>query len=135
MNRRESIVAVVAFLAAAASVLSLAQPQGKVWRIGYLSPSEAPVNSQYTAAFLRRMGELGYVEGKNLVIEWRSADGNLERLPGLASELVELKVDVIVAVASPAIGAAQKATTTVPIVMAITGDPVGSGFVKSLARP
>jgi putative ABC transport system substrate-binding protein len=81
------------------------------------------------------MRELGYVEGKNLVVEWRSADGELERLPGLAAELVQLKVDVIVAVASPAIGAVQKATTTIPIVMAITGDPVGSGFVKSLAHP
>ena len=81
------------------------------------------------------MRELGYVEGKNLIVEWRSADGELERLPGLAAELVQLKMDVIVAVASPAIGAAQKATTTIPIVMAITGDPVGSGFVKSLAHP
>ena len=81
------------------------------------------------------MRELGYVEGKNLVVEWRFADGKFERLPGLAAELVQLKVDVIVAVASPAIGAAQKATTTIPIVMATTGDPVGSGFVKSLARP
>jgi putative ABC transport system substrate-binding protein len=81
------------------------------------------------------MRELGYVEGKNLVVEWRFADGNFERLPGLAADLVQLKVDVIVAVASAAIGAAQKATSTIPIVMATTGDPVGSGFVKSLARP
>jgi putative ABC transport system substrate-binding protein len=81
------------------------------------------------------MRELGYVEGKNLVIEWRFADGDLKRLPSLAADLVQLRVDVIVAVASPAIGAAQKVTTTVPIVMAITGDPVGSGFVKSLSRP
>jgi putative ABC transport system substrate-binding protein len=81
------------------------------------------------------MRDLGYVEGKNLIVEWRFADGKFERLPGQAAELVRLKVDVIVAVASPAIGAAQKATTTIPIVMATTGDPVGSGFVKSLARP
>ena len=81
------------------------------------------------------MRELGYVEGKNLVIEWRFADGKLERLPGLAAELVQLKVDVIVTAGSPAISAAQKATTTIPIVMASAGDPVGSGFVKSLARP
>jgi putative tryptophan/tyrosine transport system substrate-binding protein len=81
------------------------------------------------------MRDLGYVEGKNLIVEWRFADGKFERLPGQAADLVRLKVDVIVAVASPAIGAAQKATTTIPIVMATTGDPVGSGFVKSLARP
>lgn len=134
MNRRGAIAALVALGTVAASRPSSAQQGGKVWRVGYLSPS-ASVNSQYTDAFLKGMRELGYVEGKNLVIEWRSADGELERLPGLATELVHLKVDVIVAVASPAIGAAQKATTTIPIVMAITGDPVGSGFVKSLARP
>jgi putative tryptophan/tyrosine transport system substrate-binding protein len=135
MNRRDAVAVLVALGAAAASRPPSAQQGGKVWRVGYLSPTLAPVNSQYTAAFLKGMRELGYVEGKNLIIEWRSADGKLERLPGLATELVELKVDVIVAVASPAIGAAQKATTTIPIVMAITGDPVGSGFVKSLARP
>jgi putative ABC transport system substrate-binding protein len=135
MNRREAIAAAVAFTAAAWSVLSFAQAQRKVWRVGFLSPTATLVNSPYTAAFLKGMKELGYVEGENLVIEWRAADGNLDRLPGLATELVELKVDAIVAVASPAIRAAQKATTTIPIVMAITGDPVGSGFVKSLARP
>ena len=134
MNRRRAVAALLALSATAASRPSSGQQGGKVWRVGYLSPASV-VNSQYTAAFLKGMRELGYVEGKNLVIEWRSADGKLERLPSLAAELVELKVDVIVAVASPAIGAAQKATTTIPIVMAITGDPVGSGFVKSLARP
>src|SRR5436305_5117187 len=110
MNRRDAVAALVALGTAAASLPSSAQQGGKVWRVGYLSPT-SPVNSQYTAAFLKGMAELGYVEGKNLVVEWRSADGELERLPGLAAELVQLKVDVIVAVASPAIGAAQKATT------------------------
>ena len=81
------------------------------------------------------MNALGYVEGKNLVVEWRSADGKFERLPALAAELVQLKVDLIIAVASAAIGAAQKATTTIPIVMTTTGDPVGRGFVSSLSRP
>jgi len=135
MNRRESIIAVVALGAAAGPIASFAQQQGKVWRVGFLTLRPASENSQYTDAFLKGMRELGYVEGKNLVVEWRFADGKFERLPGLAAELVQLKVDVIVAVASPAIGAAQKATTTIPIVMATTGDPVGSGFVKSLARP
>jgi putative ABC transport system substrate-binding protein len=135
MNRRESIIAVVALGAAAGSIASFAQQQGKVWRVGFLSLSSASLSSQNTDAFLKGMRELGYVEGKNLVVEWRFADGKLERLPDMAADLVQLKVDIIVAVASAAIGAAQKATTTIPIVMATTGDPVGSGFVKSLARP
>ena len=81
------------------------------------------------------MRELGYVEGKNVVIEWRSAEGNIERLPGLATELVNLKVDVIVTAGTPATRAAQKATTTIPIVMGSVADPVGNGFIKSLAQP
>jgi putative ABC transport system substrate-binding protein len=81
------------------------------------------------------MRELGYIEGKNLTIELRSAEGNYERLAELAANLVELKVDVIVAVGGTAVRAAQKATSTVPIIMGTAGDPVGSGFVKSLARP
>ena len=115
MNRRESIIAVVALGAAAGPIASFAQQQGKVWRVGFLTLRPASENSQDTDAFLKGMRELGYVEGKNLVVEWRFADGKFKRLPGLAAELVQLKVDVIVAVASPAIGAAQKATTRIPI--------------------
>jgi putative ABC transport system substrate-binding protein len=100
-----------------------------------LSVAPASLTPQNAEAFRKGMRELGYVEGSNLVIEWRYADGKFERLPDLAAELVRLKVDVIVAVASGAIGAAQKATSTIPIVMTTTGDPVGSGFVKSLAKP
>ena len=81
------------------------------------------------------MRELGYVEGKNLVIEWRSSEGKSDRLASLATELVNLKVDIIVAAGSPATSAAQKATATIPIVMNGVAEPVGSGFVKSLARP
>jgi len=84
---------------------------------------------------MKGMRELGYIESRNLVVESRFSDGKLERLSGLAAELAQLKVDVIVAPGSPAISAAQKATSTIPIVMASTGDPLGSGFVKSLARP
>jgi putative ABC transport system substrate-binding protein len=135
MNRRDSVIAIVVLGATAGSIASFAQPQGKVWRVGLLGLSPVSPNSRNADAFLRGMRELGYVEGKNLIVEKRFADGKAERLQGLAAELVQLKVDVIVAEASPAIVAAQKATTTIPIVMATTGDPVGSGFVKSLARP
>ena len=111
--------------------------KARVWRVGFLTQRRRPdsIDADFIGAFPRGMRELGYVEGKNLVIEWRFADGKSERLPDLAAELVRLKVDVIVTGSSQAISAAQKATTTIPIVMATTGDPVGSGFVKSLARP
>jgi putative ABC transport system substrate-binding protein len=133
MNRRHSLAALLGVGIAPLSVFG--QLPSKVWRIGYLgSSARAPVNFAFDA-FRQGMRELGYVEGKNLVIEARFADGVYDRLPGLAAELVELKVDVILADASPAIRAAQKATNTIPIVMGSTGDPVGSGFVQSLARP
>ena len=135
MNRRESLIAIVALSVAAGSIPSLAEQQGKVWRVGFLSLYSASEIAQSTAEFLKALREFGYSEGKNLVVEWRFAEGNFERLTGLAADLVQLKVDVIVAVASAAISAAKQATTTIPIVMATTGDPVGSGFVKSLARP
>jgi len=136
MNRRDAVVALIALGAAAGSRTPSAQQQASVWRVGFLAlGTPATLGSENSDAFLKGLRELGYVEGKNLVVEWRFADGNFERLPGLAADLVRLKVDVIVAVASAAIRAAQKATTTIPIVMATTGDPVGSGFVKSLARP
>jgi putative ABC transport system substrate-binding protein len=135
MNRRRALAALLGV--GIGPLSAFAQQQGKAWRIGYLSSSARatlPVNSGFET-FRLGMRELGYIEGKNLVIEARSANGVYERLPGLAAELVELKVDVILADASPAIRAAQKATTTIPIVMGSTGDPVGSGFVQSLARP
>lgn len=135
MNNRRKLIIALGAGALTAPFGSFAQP-GKVWRVGFLSPVSASGISQYTDAFLKGMRELGYVEGKNLVVERRFADSNSERLSGMAEELVRLNVDVIVAAGgSPAIGAAQKATTTIPIVMATSGDPVGGGFVKSLARP
>ncbi len=135
-NRRKLLVTLGAgALAFAAAPSSFSQQQGKVWRVGILSPTSASLSSSNTNAFLEGMRELGYIEGKNLVIERRFADGRLERFPGLAAELVQLKVDVIVVQSSPAISATQKATTTIPVVMTSAGDPVGSGFVKSLARP
>ena len=135
MNRRCKLVIAFGAGALVSPLASFAQQQRKVWRVGFLTLRQASESSQYTDAFLEGMRELGYVEGTNLVVEWRFADGEFERLPRMAADLVQMNVDVIVAVASPAIGAAQKATTTIPIVMAATGDPVGGGFVKSLARP
>ena len=113
-----------------------APPPGKVARIGYLVLSpllETP--SPERAGFLRGMRELGYVEGKNLTIEYRSADGATDVLPFLADELVELGVDVIVAPAGPPLIAAKDATRRIPIVMMFSADPVNAGLVQSLARP
>ena len=137
MNRRRKLVIALGASALAAPFGLSAQPQGKVWRVGFLSQSVRPesFDSHFSSAFSRGMHELGYVEGKNLVIEWRYADNNTERLLVLAAELVQRKVDAIVASSTPATAAAQKATTTIPIVMTSTADPVGSGFVKSLAHP
>jgi len=134
-NRRKVVVAFGASVLAAP--FAIAQQQGKVWRVGFLSQRHVDFvdSDYYYGPFRQGLRELGYVEGKNLVIEWRSAEGNNERLAGLAAELVNLKVDVIVTAGTPAISAAQKATTAIPIVMGNIGDPVGSGFVKSLARP
>ena len=108
----------------------------QVARVGFLALRRpVTLDSDVFGAFPQGMRELGYIEGKNLAIEWRFADGKSERLPGLAAELVALKVDVIMTAGTQAISAAQKATTTIPIVMGGANDPVGSGFVTSLARP
>jgi putative ABC transport system substrate-binding protein len=135
MDRR-TFIGTLAGVLSAAPLASFAQQPARVWRIGFLVASSRQTgdDGRYDA-FLQGMRGLGYVEGKNLAIEWRFADGNYERLPALAAELVRLKVDLIVAVPSPAIRAAQQATTTIPIVFPSTGDPVGSGFAASLARP
>jgi putative tryptophan/tyrosine transport system substrate-binding protein len=133
--RRREFIALVG--AAATWPLGARAQHRKVWRVGFLAvPSRpVPLESSRFGAFARGMRELGYVEGENLTIEWRFADGRDELLSTLASELVQLKVDIIVAAATSAIRAAQKATTTIPIVMATNNDPVGSGFIQSLARP
>jgi putative ABC transport system substrate-binding protein len=134
MKRREFLMALGAS-ALVAPLSSFAQPTPRIWRIGYLSPRSRVDPLPYDRAFLLGMAEFGYVEGKNVVMEWRFADGAYERLPALAADLVRLNVDVIVAPSSSAIRAAQQATTTIPIVFLSTGDPVGNGFVASLARP
>ena len=136
MRRREFIAALGG--AAAWPVVARAQ-QGKVWRVGYLSPVFPPAKSSGDAAvfeaFRGKMSDLGYVEGKNLIIESRYAEGHFDRLPGFANELVSLPSNAIVAVSTPAIAAAQRATSTIPVVMSPATDPIGSGFVKTFARP
>jgi putative ABC transport system substrate-binding protein len=112
-----------------------AQQPGKVPRIGYLTGSPLFVISARNEVFRQGLRDLGYIEGKNIVIEWRSHEGNVDRQRALAAELVHLKVDVIVAVGGSDVRAAKEATTTIPIVMINAGDAVGSGFVASLARP
>jgi putative ABC transport system substrate-binding protein len=124
-------VAALFFIAASAEAQQLA----KLPRIGYLSPNSRSNNKLRSDAFVQGLRELGYVEGKNIVIEWRSADGHFDRVPALAADLVRQKVAVILADASSATRAAKKATTEIPIVMAYDLDPVGNGFVASLARP
>ncbi len=112
-----------------------AQQAGKVHRIGYLSNRDGRSNPSYLKAFLQGLRELGYIEGKNIVIEWRFAKGKRKSFHKLAAELVKLKVDCIFTGGTAGTRAAKKATRTIPIVMGNVGDPVGRGLVASLARP
>jgi ABC-type uncharacterized transport system substrate-binding protein len=128
---RKNVVGVTlcAMLLAPSYSVSAQQPT-QIPRIGYLSGGGTRID-----AFRQGLRELGYVEGKNIIIEWRSAEGKLDHLPALAAELVRLKVDVIVTGGGRATRTAKEATNTIPIVMAQVPDPVGDGFVASLARP
>jgi len=112
-----------------------AQQTGKVLRIGYLDPSTASGSAVLLEAFRQELSKLGWIEGKNITIEYRFAEQKSERLPELAAELARLKVDLIVVSPGPSVLAAKKATTTIPIVMTSATDPVGLGLVASLARP
>jgi ABC-type uncharacterized transport system substrate-binding protein len=112
-----------------------AQQAGKIFRIGYLDPSTASGSAVLLDAFRQELSKLGWIEGKNITIEYRFAEQKPERTPELAADLVRLKVDLITTTGGPAAQAAKKATSTIPIVMASTGDPVGEGLVTSLARP
>ena len=112
-----------------------AQQSAKIPRVGYLTVASLSSNLARVEAFRQGLREHGYVEGKNIVIEWRSGEGKLERQGELTSELVRLNVDVIVTSGPSMTRAAKKATATIPIVMAQDTDPVGNGFVASLARP
>ena len=112
-----------------------AQPAGKVYRIGMLDTRSTVLNAANIEAFRQGLRDLGYKEGENFEIAYRSSDGRDEQFPGLASELVRLQVDLILTRGTPAALAAKSATRTIPVVMAASGDPVGSGLVPSLARP
>jgi len=119
----------------ALSFPATAQQPTKIPRIGFLVASSLSANLARTEAFRQGLRALGYVEGKNIVIEWRYAEGKADRLPSLAAELVRLKVDIIVTAGPAVTRPVKEATTTIPIVMAQDPDPVGSGFVASLAQP
>jgi len=137
VNRRRKLLKAFGLCALAAPLGVFAQ-QAKVWRIGFLDGGSRPRPSDdagYHAAFLRGMRELGHVEGKAYFIEWRFAEGKLERVADFAEELVRLQVDIIVASGGNAALAARKATKTIPIVVAAASDVVGTGLVASLARP
>jgi ABC-type uncharacterized transport system substrate-binding protein len=127
----------ILLLIATVGMSAVVEPQQakKVPRIGYLAVSPLSTLTQPTEAFRQGLSELGYAEGKNIFIEWRSAEGNSDRVPKLAAELVQFKADVIVTGGSRATHSAKAATVMIPIVMAQDPDPVANGFVASLARP
>src|SRR6201987_1524623 len=112
-----------------------AQQAGKIFRISFLDNSTASGSAVLVDAFRQELSKLGWIEGKNITIEYRFAEQKNERLPELAADLVRLKVDLIVVTGLPMALAAKKATTTIPIVMLSAADPVGTGLVASLARP
>jgi putative ABC transport system substrate-binding protein len=137
MRRRDFIITLSGAVTVCPAAL-LAQQASKVWRIGFLTPRSrpiAPARDAFADAFLKGMSDLGYVEGRNLVVEWRYADEDYSRLAGLAAELVQMNPAVIVSYGTPATRALQEATKTVPIVVTAAIDLVGSHFVASLPRP
>src|SRR6266542_2957084 len=134
MKKATVLLILVAMMLLAVGVTAQAQQPARIHRIGILSPVSGSVFPARVEAFRQRLRQLGYVEGKNILIEYRYAEGKRERLPDLAAELVRLKVDVIVT-AGPGVSAAKKASTTIPIVFGAASDPVGAGLVSSLARP
>ncbi len=133
MNVRRAVLLALGLVALAVVLPAFAQPSDRIWRVGYLSAVDK--SNPGGALFVQGLRELGYVEGRNLVIDWRYAGPKPDALRAMADELVASKVDVILAAGTLAVATAQKATTTVPIVMAGVGDPVASGFVASLPRP
>jgi len=134
MKRKITVLTLCVTLFALCSSAA-AQQTGKIFRIGFLDGSTASANAGLVEVFRQELSKLGWIEGKNIAIEYRFAEQRNERLPELAAELVRLKVDLIVVTSGPTALVAKKATTTIPIVVANAGDPVGEGLVASLARP
>ena len=134
-TRRRLLIRTVATVLTALPIVVGAQQRSNPPRIGFLGFNTAEIAQPTTAAFRQGLLERGWVDGQNIAIEVRLADGKAERLPGLAAELVNLKVDVIVAASSASTRAAMHATKTIPIVMAASANAVGEGFIASLARP
>jgi ABC-type uncharacterized transport system substrate-binding protein len=135
LARNNAFLCTACALIFALSAPAAAQQTSKIPRIGFLAAVTGAGENSRPAAVKEGLSDLGYVEGKNIIIEWRQAGGKLDRLAGFAEELVRLKVDVILTAGSTATRAAKQATTTIPIVMLQDNDPVGSGFITSLARP
>jgi len=133
--RRKILSVVLSILSLISVYPAGAQQAGKIFRIGFLDASTASGSAVLVEAFRQELSKLGWIEGKNITIEYRFAEQKNERLPELAAELVRLKVDLIVVTGRPPVWAAKKATTAIPIVMANAADPVGGGLVTSLARP
>jgi ABC-type uncharacterized transport system substrate-binding protein len=135
MKKAARPVILVTVVLLAVAVLAEAQQTGKIFRIGYLDQGTASGSAVLLEVFRQEMSKLGWIEGKNIAIEYRFAEGKNDRLPELAAELVRLRVDLIVVDTGPSALAAKGATTSIPIVMTNVGDPVGFGLVASLARP
>jgi putative ABC transport system substrate-binding protein len=133
--RRREFLAGVGGMAAARPLAARAQQAARRPTIGYMGVNTPVVEIQRTAAFVQRLRELGWIEGRNAAIEYRWAEGRNERFAEIAAELVQLKVDVIVTAGTAAVVAAKQATSVIPIIFALGGDPVGTGLVASLARP
>jgi putative ABC transport system substrate-binding protein len=129
------LVCLLATILLATVCLAEAQQPTKIPRIGFLGNSTAALEANLIGPFREGLRDLGYVEGKNIVVEWRWAEGKYERFPVLIAELIASKVDLIVTAGTPATIALKKATTTLPLVMIAVGDPVGSGLIPSLAHP
>jgi putative ABC transport system substrate-binding protein len=132
-SRRAFLAASIA--ATASPFVAGAQPPTKTWRIGYLGPVSPSAGAPLLESFRQGLRELGYAEGQNISIDYRWAEGRPDRFPALAVELTQLKVDVIVTYNNAGVAALQRATRTIPIVFASVGDPIGSGYAASLARP
>ena len=129
-------LSVFAFVLVAAGAVAAAQQPAKLPRIGVVSADgDRSTPGPQVEAFRQGLRDLGYVEGKNILVEYRYVEGKSDRIPGLVAELVQLKVDALVMRPQPAIRAAMQATKTIPIVMVTTQDPVAAGFINSLARP